>query len=44
MDDLDRRVLQDEVDIENISCDSEGDRQMAATEVAKIFGKFEGLQ
>ncbi|XP_070007682.1 uncharacterized protein [Nicotiana sylvestris] len=44
LDDLDRRVLQAEVDIENISRDSEGDRQTAATEAAEIFGKFEGLQ
>nr|XP_009779696.1 PREDICTED: uncharacterized protein LOC104228850 [Nicotiana sylvestris] len=44
LDDLDRRVLQAEVDIENISRDSEGDRQTTATEAAEIFGKFEGLQ
>ncbi|OIT36819.1 senescence-specific cysteine protease sag39, partial [Nicotiana attenuata] len=44
LDDLDRRVLQVEVDVENISRDSEGDRQTAAIEAAEIFEKFEGLQ
>ena len=44
LDDLDRRLLQAEVDIENISRDSEGDRQTAATEAAEIFDKFEVLQ
>ncbi|XP_070032939.1 uncharacterized protein [Nicotiana tomentosiformis] len=44
LDDLDHRLIQAEVDIENISRDSEGDRQTAATEATGSFGKFEVLQ
>nr|XP_009789295.1 PREDICTED: uncharacterized protein LOC104236942 [Nicotiana sylvestris] len=44
LDDLDCRMRQTEGDSANISCDSEGDRQTAATNVVEIFSNFEGLQ
>ncbi|XP_075092690.1 uncharacterized protein LOC107763230 [Nicotiana tabacum] len=44
LDDLDRRMRQAEIDITNISQDSEEDRETAAVEATKIHGKFEDLQ